>query len=72
MSNDFLIGGTAAIVSRTMTAPIELARLQIQNNYLKHNSISYVIRKEGFRHLWKGNWTNCIRVFKKLFIIGSA
>ena len=63
MSNDFLIGGTAAIVSRTITAPIELARLQIQNNYLKHNSISYVIRNEGFRHLWKGNWTNCIRVF---------
>lgn len=63
MSNNFFIGGTAAIVSRTMTAPIELARLQIQNNYLKHNSISYVIRNEGFRYLWKGNWTNCIRVF---------
>jgi len=63
MSKDFLIGGTAAIVSRTMTAPIELARLQIQNNYLKHNSISHVLQNEGVRHLWKGNWTNCIRIF---------
>jgi len=63
MSKDFLIGGTAAIVSRTATAPLELARLQIQNNYLKHNSLSQVMRNEGFRHLWKGNYTNCIRVF---------
>jgi solute carrier family 25 (mitochondrial phosphate transporter), member 23/24/25/41 len=63
MSKDFLIGGTAAIVSRTATAPLELARLQIQNNYLKHNSISHVLQNEGVRHLWKGNWTNCIRIF---------
>ena len=63
MSKDFFIGGAAGIVSRTATAPLELLRLQIQNNYLKHNSLSYVIRNEGIRYLWKGNFTNCIRVF---------
>ena len=50
MSKDFLIGGTAAIVSRTMTAPIELLRLQIQNNYLKHNSLSQIVEKEGMKN----------------------
>ena len=68
MSTDFLIGGTAAIISRTATAPIELIRLQKQNNYLKHNTFSNVLKKEGIRHLWKGNYTNCIRVFPQYAI----
>jgi len=61
--DDFLIGGTAGIVSRTVTAPIELFKLQRQNHYLKNNTIRYVLEKEGFRYLWKGNFTNCLRVF---------
>ena len=61
--DDFLIGGTAGIVARTVTAPIELFKLQRQNHYLKNNTIRYVLKKEGFRYLWKGNFTNCIRVF---------
>ena len=63
MSKDFLIGGTAAIISRTATAPLELIRLQKQNHFLKNNNVSNVIRNEGLRHLWKGNYTNCIRIF---------
>ena len=63
MSKDFLIGGTAAIVSRTATAPLELARLQARNSYLKQNLDLSVIRNEGIRHLWKGNGVNCIRIF---------
>lgn len=61
--NDFLTGGFAGIISRTATAPIELFKLQRQNNYLKENTIRHVIKNEGIRHLWKGNMTNCIRVF---------
>ena len=61
--NDFLTGGLAGIVSRTATAPIELFKLQRQNNYLKGNTIRQVIKNEGIRNLWKGNMTNCIRVF---------
>jgi len=68
MSKDFFIGGTAAIISRTATAPIELIRLQKQNNYLKQNSFSHVLKKEGIRHLWKGNYTNCIRLFPQYAI----
>ena len=68
MSKDFLIGGTAAIISRTATAPIELIKLQKQNNYLKHNTFSNVLKNEGMRHLWKGNYTNCIRVFPQYAI----
>ena len=30
--DDFLIGGTAGIVARTVTAPIELFKLQRQNH----------------------------------------
>jgi len=63
--NDFLTGGFAGIVSRTATAPIELFKLQRQNNYLKENTIRHVIKNEGIRHLWKGNMTNCIRVFQQ-------
>jgi len=68
MSKDFLIGGTSAIIARTATAPIELLRLQTQNNFLKHNSIPYVLQNEGIRYLWKGNYTNCMRVFPQYAI----
>ena len=61
--NDFIIGGLSGIVARTATAPIELFKLQRQNHYLKNNSIRYVLQKEGIHNLWKGNFTNCVRVF---------
>ena len=57
------MGGISGIVARTATAPIELFKLQRQNHYLKNNTIRYVLEKEGIRYLWKGNFTNCIRVF---------
>lgn len=65
---DLLIGGTAGIVSRTATAPLELYKMQLQSNYLKGSTIKNVIKKEGFRYLWKGNMTNCIRVFPQFSI----
>jgi hypothetical protein len=66
--NDLIFGGIAGITARTMTSPLELFKLQRQNNYLKNNSIRHVIRNEGFRNLWKGNFTNCIRVFPQYSI----
>lgn len=65
--NDFFIGGFSAIVARTATAPLELTKLQMQNNYL-NNNVFNVIRNEGVRHLWKGNFTNCIRTFPQYAI----
>ena len=61
--DNLLLGGFAGIASRTVTAPIELLKLQKQNNYLKNGSLSSVVKNEGVRYLWKGNMTNCIRVF---------
>ena len=63
MITDLFVGGIAGIVSRTTTAPLELYKIQQQSQYLKGSNMRDVIKKEGFRHLWKGNMTNCIRVF---------
>jgi hypothetical protein len=65
---NLLIGGIAGITARSATSPLELFKLQRQNNYLKNNSIRHVIKNEGFRYLWKGNMTNCIRVFPQYSI----
>ena len=63
---DFLIGGIGGIVSRSAVAPIELNRIQRQNHFIPNSTLSDVYRKEGLRHFWKGNGTNCIRVFPQL------
>tara|TARA_B100000963_G_C22639379_1_gene679526 strand:- start:9250 stop:10056 length:807 start_codon:yes stop_codon:yes gene_type:complete len=68
MIEHFLFGGTSAMVARTLTAPLELKKLQLQNNYLKQQSIKNVLRNEGIRFLWKGNMTNCVRVFPQYAI----
>ena len=66
--DNFLIGGLGAITSRTLTAPIELYRIQKQNYFIPNAKISKVIEKEGFRYLWKGNGVNCIRIFPQMSI----
>lgn len=68
MLDHFIIGGLSAMTARTLTAPLELRKLQLQNNYLKHNTIQHVIKNEGIRFLWKGNMTNCVRVFPQYAI----
>lgn len=66
--NDLIIGGTAAVVSRTLTAPLELYKIQAQNRYLKDSTMRNVVKKEGFRYLWKGNGVNCMRAFPQFAI----
>lgn len=68
MIEHFLIGGFSAMTARTLTAPLELQKLQMQNSYLKNNSLKHVLKNEGLRHLWKGNMTNCMRVFPQYAI----
>ena len=60
---NLFIGGISGIISRSATAPIELAKIQSQNKYMPHSSITSVIRKEGVLGLWKGNFANCVRIF---------
>lgn len=53
----------AGIISRTLTAPLDLYKIQCQNSYLTNSTFRNVIRREGVRHLWKGNAVNVCRVF---------
>ena len=68
MLSDFLIGGISGVISRTITQPIELYRIQRQNSFVPNATIQDVIKKEGVRYLWKGNMVNCIRVFPYMSI----
>ena len=59
-----LNGGIGGIISRTATAPLELLKIYKQNDYLfKSTNIFSIIKTEGIISLWKGNFTNCIRIF---------
>ena len=68
MLKDLVIGGGAGIISRTLTAPLELYKIQCQNRYMKDSTLKNVVKKEGIRYLWKGNGTNSIRVFPQFAI----
>jgi hypothetical protein len=64
---DFLlnmtIGGVSGVISRTITAPLELQKIQQQNRYMPNTTLKAVIQKEGITGLWKGNYVNSIRIF---------
>ncbi len=70
---NFLSGGVAGIISKTMTAPIERVKLLLQTESentkvkTKYNGIidclTRCVKEEGFFSLWKGNGVNVIRYF---------
>jgi len=73
---DFLMGGVAAAVSKTVAAQIERVKLLIQNQdeMIKAGRLKdpykgivdcfrRVITEEGFSNLWRGNLANVIRYF---------
>tara|TARA_Y100000748_G_scaffold300698_1_gene299615 strand:+ start:6891 stop:7691 length:801 start_codon:yes stop_codon:yes gene_type:complete len=68
MLPDLVIGGISGMVSRTLTAPLELWKLQRQNSFMPGSTLRAVVQNEGLRHLWKGNGTNCVRVFPQTAI----
>jgi len=63
MSTEFLIGGTAGIFARTCVAPLDLYKIQRQNDFIPHTTLRDVFKKEGIRYLWKGNGINSIKAF---------
>ena len=65
---DALIGGIGGAVSRTAVAPIELNRIQRQNYFIPNATLTDVYKKEGLRFFWKGNGTNCVRIFPQLAV----
>jgi solute carrier family 25 (adenine nucleotide translocator) protein 4/5/6/31 len=73
---DFLLGGAAAGISKTVAAPIERIKLLVQNQdeMLKTGRLATpykgvadcfrrVVADEGFGSLWRGNLANVIRYF---------
>ncbi|KAJ9567432.1 hypothetical protein OSB04_003398 [Centaurea solstitialis] len=75
-SSDFMMGGAAAIVSKSAAAPIERVKLLLQNQgeLLKRGQLikpyigvghcfKRVFKEEGFFSFWRGNQVNVIRYF---------
>jgi solute carrier family 25 (adenine nucleotide translocator) protein 4/5/6/31 len=73
---NFSISGAAAVISKTVAAPIERVKLLIQNQgeMLKSGRLDKpyggvidctqrVIATEGVAALWRGNLANCLRYF---------
>lgn len=65
---DMIIGGLSGAISRTLTAPLELRKIQEQNRFIPDTTFRDVMRKEGIQGLWKGNWTNCIRIAPQMAV----
>lgn len=75
-SGDFLMGGAAAVISKSAVAPIERVKLLLQNQgemvkrgHFKRpylgvcDCFKRVLREEGFLSYWRGNQANVIRYF---------
>lgn len=69
----FVCGGAAGMTARTTVAPIDRVKLIIQTAMTRNNIESgqrgiigtarHEIAKGGVLSMWKGNFTNCLRVF---------
>lgn len=73
---DFVMGGAAAIISKSAAAPIERVKLLLQNQgeMIKRGQLKRpylglsdcfkrVMREEGLFAFWRGNQANVIRYF---------
>jgi len=73
---NFMLSGTAAVISKTFAAPIERIKLLVQNQeeMIKKGTLSKpyrgvtdcfkrVVKDEGVIPLWRGNLANCLRYF---------
>lgn len=69
-----LCGGMAGVCSRSTVAPIDRVKILLQTQAVVQQTSSNkyggivgtlrtVVREEGFKKLWRGNGTNCIRIF---------
>jgi len=74
---DFVLGGVSGAVAKTLTAPIERIKLVIQtqdaNPKIRSGEVprytgivdcgSRILKEQGMKRFWDGNFTNCIRYF---------
>lgn len=72
----FGLSGTAAVTSKTISAPIERVKMVVQNQdeMLKRGTLdkpfkgvidcfAWISKNEGVGAFWKSNFTNCLRYF---------
>lgn len=85
MLEDFVMGGTAAILAKSGAAPMERVKLLLQNQgeMLKRegglsrpysgigNCATRVFREEGVLAFWRGNQANVIRYFPTQVILST-
>jgi len=75
-AEDFALSGVAAVVSKTIAAPIERVKLLVQNQdeMIKQGRLDKpykgvvdctmrTFKNEGFYPFWRGNLANCLRYF---------
>jgi len=65
-------GGIGGILSRTFTAPLEKIKIVAQTSGRPvsiSSELARAYRDQGFRGLFAGNFTNCIRVFPMASIV---
>lgn len=73
MWKSLLAGGIAGVTSRTLTSPMERAKIILQIDTQK-NSVSTIrlmmdfYKREGIKGLFRGNGMNCLRVFPYMSI----
>jgi len=73
---NFALAGVAAVVSKTIAAPLERVKMVVQNQdeMLKRGTLekpfrnpfhcgSWIMSNEGVLAFWKSNFTNCLRYF---------
>lgn len=75
-SLDFVMGGAAALISKSAAAPLERVKLLLQNQgeMIKRGQLKRpymgvgecfrrILREEGLLSFWRGNQANVIRYF---------
>jgi len=75
-AENFMLSGTAAVISKTVAAPIERVKMVVQNQAemvrsgileRPFNGIvdcsNWILKNEGPIAFWKSNFTNCLRYF---------
>jgi len=75
-AENFGLAGVAAVVSKTVAAPLERIKMVVQNQdeMLKKGTLekgfknpfdcgAWILKNEGVAAMWKSNFTNCLRYF---------
>jgi len=70
---NFLMGGTAGVISKTSCAPLERVKIVLQNQAALEGAAKQysgllgtgqaIVKEQGVAALWRGNFVNCLRYF---------